>query len=97
MTLLLSVGFMNAQNAAPAKTAKVASATPKKQAPKLVVPAAVKAKIKLGNNRFYVNTIRGFIFQRLIYHLIFGQQFDIFPLKRIPLVDMRQVLVLSKA
>ena len=46
MTLLLSVGFINAQNAAPAKTEKVATATPKKQAPKLVVPAAVKAQIK---------------------------------------------------
>ena len=45
MTLLLSVGLMNAQNA-PAKPAKSATATPKKQAPKLVVPAAVKAKIK---------------------------------------------------
>ena len=45
MTLLLSVGFINAQNA-PAKTAKTATATPKKQATKLVVPAAVKAQIK---------------------------------------------------
>lgn len=45
MTLLLSVGLMNAQNA-PAKPAKSATATPKKQASKLVVPAAVKAKIK---------------------------------------------------
>jgi hypothetical protein len=45
--LLLSVGFINAQTATPTKTQNAAkAATVKKQAPKLVVPAVVKAKIK---------------------------------------------------